>query len=369
MVAVGLLSLYYRYLRRRNLLIEGQEKYKKYAVFIWIGLVATFVTILPIVLAGRNIYFSNQFDRYTLQATIGISLLLIGIILYSLRGNLGIYLFVLLIGLGVATHFHNISFYQEFWNIQRELWWQLSWRAPDILDETVLVAMLPPDYKLAESYEIWGPANIIYRPDEENLKIPAEVLNRSTAQYILRGADDEREQRGALIIRNFKNVLVVSMPTPYNCVNAIDGNKFELSQSEDLLVTQVAPYSKIDRIDIDGNTHDPPFSIFGAEPDHTWCYFYQKMSLARQRNDWDEVARLADEALDLGFKPLDLYEWMPVLEGYANTGRNKDARHISRIIQSDKNLQHSICSQLFDLQDIPPNYNHDLIYGELCLKN
>jgi hypothetical protein len=368
MVAVGLFLLYYLYLRRRNLLIENQEYSKKYAIYIWVGLVATIVTILPVVFAGRNIYFANQFDRYTLQVTIGISLLLVGIVFYSLRERLRIYLLVLLIGFGVATHYHNIAFYQEFWNLQRELWWQLSWRAPDIVDDTVLVAMLPRGYLLAESYEIWGPANIIYRPDEENVKIPAEVLNRSTAQAIIRGADDEREQRGASIIRDFKKVLVISMPTPQSCMNAIDGKKYELSQSEDLLVIQVAPYSKIDRIDNDATTHYPPVSIFGAEPDHTWCYYYQNISLARQRNDWDEVAQLADEALDLGYKPLDLYEWMPVLEGYANTNRNKDARHISRIIQSDKNLQHNICAQLQDLQEIPPNYNYDLIYGELCLK-
>ena len=368
-VAVGLLILYYQYLRRRNLLIEEQDKSKRHVIFIWIGLVASIVTILPVVLAGRNIHFENQFDRYTLQVTIGISILLVGIIFYSLRGNLRIYLFVLLIGFGVATHYQNIAFYQELWNLQRELWWQLSWRAPDILDDTVLVAMLPPGYQLAESYEIWGPANIIYRPDEVDLKIPAEVLNRSTAQSILRGADDEREQRGASIIRDFKKVLVVSMPTSQSCVNAIDGNKYELSQSEDLLVNQVAPFSKIDRIDIDATTHPPPVSIFSVEPDHTWCFYYQKMSLARQRYDWEEVARLADEALGLGYKPLDMYEWMPVLEGFANTNRNKDARHISRIIQSDKNLQYSICSQLLDLQEIPPNYNYDLIYGELCLKN
>ena len=58
-----------------------------------------------------------------------------------------------------------------------------------------------------------------------------------------------------------------------------------------------------------------------------------------------------------------------VYEGYANTYRKKDARHISRILRSDKDLQHSICSQLLEWSEIPTDFNYDLIYGELCLKN
>jgi len=228
--------------------------------------------------------------------------------------------------------------------------------------------VLPPGYRLAESYEIWGPANIIYRPESETLKIPAEVLTRSTAQNIIRGTFDEREQRGAEFIRDFNNVLILSMPTPLNCVNTIDGQKYELSQAEDLLVVQVAPYSQIDRIDTSAASHIPPASIFGDEPEHTWCFYYQKMSLARQMGDWNEVTRMADEALANEYKPLDLSEWMPVYEGYANTDRKKDARNISRILRSDKDLQHSICSQLEEWSDIPSDYNYEFIYGELCLQ-
>ncbi len=368
LVAVGMFCLYYLFVKRQNFLLEDQETSNKSAIFLWIGLLAVIATIMPVVLAGRNIYFSNQFDRYTLQATAGIALLIIGFIFYGFRANLRIYILIFLVGVGVVTHYHNITFHKEFWHLQRELWWQLSWRAPDIEDDTVLIAMLPSGYRLAESYEIWGPANIIYRPESETLKIPAEVLNRETVQNIMRGADDDREQRGAEIVRDYKRILVLSMPTPLSCVNTIDGQKYELSQSEDLLVVQVAPYSQIDKIDTDASPQNPPTSIFGAEPDHTWCFYYQKMSLARQRGDWESVARLADEALDNGYKPLDLYEWMPVYEGYANTARKKDARQVSRILRSDKDLQYGICSQLAKWPDIPTDYNYDFIYGELCLK-
>jgi hypothetical protein len=368
MLASSLFFVYYLIHKRQNLFCEDPETAKKSSAFIWIGLLATFSTILPIILAGRTIYFSSQFDRYTLQATIGISLFLIGLIFYGVRLKLRVYVLLFLVVLGVATHSLNITFHQELWHLQKELWWQLSWRAPDIKDDTVLMAVLPPKYRLAESYEIWGPSNLIYRPESNTVKIPAEVLNSDTAYNILRGTSDERSQRGGELIRDFDNVLILTMPTAQNCVNAIDGSKYELSQAEDLLVAQIAPHSQIDRIDTESSFHVPLSSVFGTEPDHTWCYYYQKMSLARQIGDWQEVARIADEGLDGGYKPLDLSEWMPVFEGYANVGRTKDARQIASILRSDKNLQFSICSQLENWSEYPVDYNYEFIYGELCLK-
>lgn len=364
-LAVGLFLLYYFFIKRRNLVFEDEKTSQRSFVFLWMGLLATIATILPVITAGRTIYFSNQFDRYTLQATLGISLFIVGFVFYGLRANLRVPFLAFLMVLGVMTHYHNQTYHQEFWRLQRELWWQLSWRAPDIADDTVLVAMLPPGYRLAESYEIWGPANIIYRPESEILKIPAEVLNRDTAQIIIRGANDEREQRGAQIIRDYDKALILSMPTAQTCLNAIDGQNYVLSQSEDLLVVQLAPYSKIDRIESNAPSHLPPSSIFGAEPAHTWCFYYQKMSLARQIGDWGEVARLSDEALANGYKPLDLSEWMPVYEGYVNTNRPKDAKQIAKIIKSDKGLQTSICTQLLTLPS-EKNYNSADIYATLC---
>jgi len=35
-----------------------------------------------------------------------------------------------------------------------------------------------------------------------------------------------------------------------------------------------------------------PEDIFGKEPPHTWCYYYEKAELARQAGDWEQVAKL-----------------------------------------------------------------------------
>ncbi|HEX2055677.1 MAG TPA: hypothetical protein VHF07_04235, partial [Nitrospiraceae bacterium] len=69
-------------------------------------------------------------------------------------------------------------------------------------------------------------------------------------------------------------------------------------------------------------------AVFGREPHHTWCYYFQKADLARQLNDWSEVTRMADETRVLGLLPADPTEWLPFLEGYLQTGRRADAHEL-----------------------------------------
>jgi hypothetical protein len=76
----------------------------------------------------------------------------------------------------------------------------------------------------------------------------------------------------------------------------------------------------------------PPVDIFGPEPAHTWCYYFQKASLGRQFEHWDEIVRLGDEAQQAGFTALDVYEWFPFIEGYARTGDLTRAVQITRTV-------------------------------------
>src|SRR5689334_22599919 len=46
------------------------------------------------------------------------------------------------------------------------------------------------------------------------------------------------------------------------------------------------PLSNVDRIHREPISNEyPPRIIFGSEPEHTWCYYYQKAELARQYED------------------------------------------------------------------------------------
>jgi hypothetical protein len=70
-------------------------------------------------------------------------------------------------------------------------------------------------------------------------------------------------------------------------------------------------------------------SMLGTEPARSWCYFYEKAELARQRGDWAEVAQLGGQAFKQGLAPEEAYEWLPFIEADARTGSLEQAEKLS----------------------------------------
>lgn len=61
----------------------------------------------------------------------------------------------------------------------------------------------------------------------------------------------------------------------------------------------------------------PPAHVFGAEPEHGWCFYYEKAALAAQLKDWPRVRELMAEARELGLSSSYGFEWLPLLEAHA----------------------------------------------------
>ncbi len=71
-------------------------------------------------------------------------------------------------------------------------------------------------------------------------------------------------------------------------------------------------------------------SIFGSEPAHAWCYYFEKADLARQAEDWAQVAEIGDQVFAIPYHPDNVSEYLPFVEAYARTGRWEDARDLTR---------------------------------------
>ncbi len=99
----------------------------------------------------------------------------------------------------------------------------------------------------------------------------------------------------------------------------------------------------------DAAFHEPPQSIFGAEPPHDWCYYYQKAALARQQGDWEAIQALYQEALGLGLYPNDSVEWMPFVQAYTVLGDLDKLRTLKKIIIADPYLTAQTCQILTDM--------------------
>ena len=370
-LASALFWMYFQWTKKKGATVT--EETGVFRSIAGIGLVTVLCTLLPVTIANRSIDFriGGTGDRYTLHTTAGVVLLIIGLI-FLLNKNRGrLWLPVGLLFLSVLTQFSNAVYFRNAWETQRQLWWQLTWRAPQFEEGTVLMVNLPSDiYSYAEDYEIWAPANIIYNSVPNTLRIYSEVLYAGTAPLLVHGEKDHRFIRNIQFDRDYTHALIVSMPSASSCVHVIDGDKLNLSPAESPLIKWVAPYSHIQQIETDVASSQPPEIVFGQEPSHTWCYYYQKMSLAQQQRDWDQVIALGEEAIRANLEPNDRVEWMPLIEAYAYSGNFEKAENIIMKLYGIPNLREDLCLYSLKQQDNPslnlPEEGMDFLTDRLC---
>jgi hypothetical protein len=336
---------------------------------IWLGVIITFFAVFPVVLSDRGLELNDTYKSYGLHPISGV-VLFVGGILLCFRHEFRRGALVILLFLSIVTQGLNTSYWAQLWNVEREAWWQLSWRAPDIQNDTLVMLSLPEGYQLRQDYEIWGPVNLIYRPEPApNPMIQAEILDTNTSYDIFRHRVRESEFRDIQVHRDFNNLLLISQPTVNSCLHVLDGSLPIYSEHESLLVKQVGAYSHIDRIEANAEAHVPPETIFGKEPALHWCYYYQKASLARQRGDWEGISKLYDEVTKEHLSPYDQSEWFPFFEGLVNTGRQTDARQVyKRAFKSHEQLRLPICKSLEKDPDYPADFHYDYpsIHAILC---
>lgn len=329
-----------------------------------LGAVISFFALLPIDLAGRNVLFTDQWDRYTLYASSGVALL-VGATLFRFLGRSARAAVLLaLVAMSVFVHYFSAASYRDFWAAQRDLWQQLLWRAPGIRNGTMLFVAIPVG-GYQEGYEIYGPANMIYYPGQ-SLQIGGDVINASTVTALQLGKNRQHYDRSVLVQDNYSAALVALYPTSHSCLHVLDGRKIELpGPVEDSLAFEAALYSKLTQIETQASPVLLPGFLRGHSP-RPWCGYYQRMDLARQKGDWNEVARQADEALAMDLTPDDASEWMPALEAYTTLGRMQEARRAAAIIRAHDASRAFLCLQLQRGAVYPAPYDYNQVNQILC---
>ena len=295
--------------------------------------------LLPVELVGRSVDFSN-YSRYSLVASVGVAILFqacIGLLRTPYKMT---WVVSALIGLAAVTHIANGLMHVRETEEMRNFWWQVSWRIPQMEPGTTLLANYP-DIVIEEDYFVWGPASLIYYPESLHEDYPqpgiyAVLVSDETVEKILAKERQEfSERRSIRTYPNYRNVLIISQPTADSCVHVISGTQPEISSSEDERYLPVYSFSEDERIKTGDPFHIPLNIPFGSEPSHDWCFYYQSASLARQAGDWDEVVILGEQALTLGYSPVDQIEWLPFVQAYAVIGQGGRLLEIDRMITDD----------------------------------
>ena len=271
-------------------------------------------------------------DRFTLSFMLGSSL-----IVAALLGFLDRYpkvqytLLALLIGFSVGKQFQTNALYRRDWDTQRALFWQMSWRIPDLQPGTTLLSNDLP-VTLFSDNSLSGPLNWIYSP-------PGKM------DYILYFATVRSQEGRALgqgfapnmpIVQNYlattfygntSNMVVFNFSPP-GCFRVLDPEIDPLNKLLPPVLRDAAFLSNPALIRSDHPVSLPDF--YTPEIPRTWCYYFSKAELARQNADWSGVLDFYQQALATGDRPNDPLENFVFIEGYAHAGKWDEARKLTK---------------------------------------
>ncbi len=327
---------------------------------ILIGLTGILLGRIPSFAAGLPLTLQSSYDRFMISMMLGGSLFMTGLIELLIRNpRIKMYVFALLIALGIGQQFFNANIFRRDWAKQQDIYWQLAWRIPAMKPNTALLTdQLPIDYETDLSFT--APINWMYAPDYKRSTPQSGSMDESSnlpyalfyTEKRLGGASlpsFEPNTQITLPIRRVSfhgstsQVLVIYMPKN-GCLRVLDatrGDAITYGRQSRFLVNAI-PLSDSSNIIVDTNqTARLPFL---SEPEHQWCYYFAKAELAYQQSDWKKIVGLMEEAQSLGYKPEDPFEWSTYIEAQALTGNMEAAAKLSnQAFKQDNGFRRGLC--------------------------
>jgi hypothetical protein len=339
------LVFFVSYLRRFSL-AAPKKNFAFYA--LGIGSISIVLGRLPSFAAGLPLTLQSSNDRFMISMMIGGSLFIVGLIeLIVSNRQIKTYIFALLIALGIGQQFFNANLFRRDWLKQQDFYSQLAWRIPALQPGTLLLTdQLPVDYETDLSFT--APINWMYAPDYQRSPLPyglvyTEKRLGGSLASLTRGEQVNVYLRTVYFDGSTSQAIVFYMPTN-GCLRVLSpvwGDEITYSRQSDYLVKAI-PLSNQSLILTD-TSRAAKLPFFG-EPKHTWCYYYTKAELARQRNDWEQVIHLFDEATSLGYEASDPFELLVFIEAHAAEGDIEAAEKLSKeAMRKDKGVRKGLC--------------------------
>ena len=332
-----------------------------------VGLATIALGILPILFIERHVVLGTLNSRYALPTMFGSCIFLVGLIEWVVRTRLQqVVLLSIVIGFTVGFHFRNADHFRQDWTILKSMLWQLSWRAPGLKPGTLVLIDESPLSITKNDYPLGLPLNFIYSSSSSSGQIDYWVFPLSwklKSKHMGSTLGGLRTDVALTASGGFSGSTADSLAvwfSPPSCLRVLDPRRDEVPGLSPL-ARAAQRFSKVDRIRANVRTGVQPLaSMFGPEPEHTWCFYFQKADLARQTGDWLRVAQIGDEVRGSGLSPDDSSEWLPFAEAYFNIGRYEVAAEISRLaLETSTILQPTLCDFWHRLGEAhPPPSDH-----------
>ncbi len=289
------------------------------------GFIAVMAGGLPVWLTDRQIIVGQWSDRFTLGPMLGIGILLVTLItILGHRRLQKTILLGILLASAISSQYRTVERYRLNWEIQRDYYWQFYWRVPAMKPGTAVFGTKMP-FGLIADYSVSHAINTIYAPDMTADDIPYWFFSSMRAygndipdfvpdlpvSYTIRNLKFEGSTSNG-IVSNYKagNACVSILKPEDEFSPVLTADEIKLARLSNL--DQILPENPDPRVS--------PAEIFGPEPEHGWCYYYQKADLARQLEDWTEIVDLGNQAHEKDLSPAFGMEYEPFIEAYARNG-------------------------------------------------
>jgi hypothetical protein len=332
-----------------------------------IGLAGLVLGMAPAWITGRFLTSDPHTSRYAQPAMFGASLIWVCGIEWLLRRRLQkIGMFGVMVALAIVLQLRVANDFRWIWNDQLQFYWQLTWRAPALAPGTAIFSEneLFPNQGL---FSTSAALNLLYpQPaSAKELAYWAYTLNPRFLYSSLVNSDIRfgTTFRSLSFQGNPRDLILVANDAKgSNCLWVLD-DFYKNNPYLDSLILDNLPASNTSRILPDPATRvAPPEELFGKEPVHGWCYYFEKAELARQTGDWQSVASLGDQARQAGFAPDKSQsdspqEWMTFIAGYAHAAQWQTAANLTLAShQRDSHYDQDLCQlwQGFGRLGVPP---------------
>jgi hypothetical protein len=321
----------------------------------WLGTFSLIVAVLPFWAANLEVSTIYPYDRFMLAFLFGSCLIVVGMINQFTRNrSLQVAFLSILVAAAVAFQVNNSIRYKKLTTHQEQLIWQLVWRAPDITPGTTFIAHDLPNREYLSGHALATEIDWIYSKDEtkENRSVSyLFIFLNSPLQDAVEAFSPDQAVANNFRTYQFNGstnqIIAISDNNP-GCLRVLDAKLTPINTVKDTY-----PKSMLDAVNISnlqvildtGTQMTPPSHLFGDEPAHTWCFYFEKAELARQQTDYAKSYALIKEANKLNYYPGDLSEWYPFIDSALHLGHFDEAAELSSRIILDSYLVHNgVCN-------------------------
>jgi hypothetical protein len=350
-IMVLLLTGLFLYKLVQNAEADEQKGWRFSVQWIGLGFFSMLLAGIPFLVADFPLRLTFPNSRFTLPFALGASFLLVAILELLHRWRYQILFASVLATLAVGAQFNNGFLWREDWEMQKSFFWQMAWRIPDLQPGTILLSSDTPfDYSSDNSLTF--PLNLTYDPDNRSTHMAyayhfVSVRVGNEVETLKPGTAIQQDYWAATFESNSDHIVAVHFAPPgcFRVLHPVYDRDLPLAPATDEIAgawleaaipvlprtaAQALALSNLEQI-LPNTANDVVLpGVFGAEPAHNWCYYFEKADMARQADDWAQVAKIGDQVFSIPYYPDDISEYLPFVEAYARTGQWEEARNLSR---------------------------------------